>query len=243
MGGRQYDKLEIKGQQHVVVWSPALPQPPALELHPEEHLVKAELRKRAKSALIIQAKVRQSKSRKLVVVQRKRNVNERRAAVIIQTRARQRMTQLTYDGRRVHQALKRCRVSRRLLQRRTAASNKKIEAAPPSEPPISSAMGYWIDTLADNKIRLDGLCQDMSMLQVELYDARSTLRAGLDKMHTVVHSLTNESKLNIQKYGNVITVDTIRMRAPHMSPLAHSKGVQEVDMRKEAVNERWLYDP
>lgn len=37
-----------------IAWSPILPPPPSLELHPEEHLVKAELRQRSKAALVVQ---------------------------------------------------------------------------------------------------------------------------------------------------------------------------------------------
>lgn len=159
---------------------------------------------------------------------------------MIQSRVRTYLVRTSYPGQRVRQAMQ--RLQTRVLLRHT---EKVHPPPPPAEPPLSSAMNYWLQTIGENKGRLDRLCQDMGTVKVELDSMRTSLRKGLGKMQKMVQRDIGEaSTSDIQEYGNIITVDTIRLRAPNMSPLAHEKGIQEADdMRMEAVNERWLYDP
>jgi len=240
-GNCPIDQQGLRLAPGFVSWSPNLPAPPVLEFHPEEHLVKAELRQRSKAALLIQNKVRQRRACSRAQSRSKQIADENYASLVIQSRMRTFLVRTSYPGKRVHQALQRLEV-RKLLRRKSdrLKMRKKVDILclepppPPAEPPLSSAMNYWMQTLGENKNRLDHLTTDMGALQAELDCVRCSLRQGLDKMHEIVQRrICNATSSDIQEYGNIITVDTIRLRAPHMNPLAHV----------EAVDGRWLYDP
>lgn len=95
----------------------------------------------------------------------KQVADEKYAARMIQNQIRRLLVQTSYTGKRVQQAVQRFKI-RTTLRRKVDTIGNRIEPPPPSEPALSSAMNYWMQTLGENKHRLDGLDTDMKGLQV-----------------------------------------------------------------------------